>query len=322
MSQRVIPAFAQYFDGNGAPLAGGKLYFYENKSSSVEQDTFRDPELTIVNTNPLILDGEGRASNAYGDGVYRVILTDANNVQIEVNDDVNTSTLEVNNPAGSVNNIVITNSTSGQDPIISSDGQDTNVGMRIATQALGSIKMETNSIQRLEVNESGVKLGLTGVSANVILDEDDLVSNNPTALATQQSIKAYVDTNAVPAASQAEQEAGTEAGKYVAPATQQYHKSAAKAWVNFNGTGVIAIRDSYNVASITDLGIGNYRITFDTNMSNTNYAVVGGGNRNGVNTPNSIEISVRTTTHVEVLCGTSTGSVDLEMVSLVVYGDI
>ncbi len=46
-----------------------------------------------------------------------------------------------------------------------------------------------------------------------------------------------------------------------------------KAWVNFNATGVIAIRASYNVASITDNGVGGYTINFTTAISDSNYAV-------------------------------------------------
>jgi len=38
--------------------------------------------------------------------------------------------------------------------------------------------------------------------------------------------------------------------------------TACKAWVNFNGTGTIAIRDSYNVTSLTDNGVGDYTVTF------------------------------------------------------------
>jgi hypothetical protein len=45
------------------------------------------------------------------------------------------------------------------------------------------------------------------------------------------------------------------------------------AWVNFNGTGTVAIRDSENVSSITDHGAGDYSITWATAMSNGNYAV-------------------------------------------------
>jgi len=46
----------------------------------------------------------------------------------------------------------------------------------------------------------------------------------------------------------------------------------AKAWVNFNGTGVVAIRASYNVSSITDNGTGNYTVNFTTAMPDANYA--------------------------------------------------
>ena len=48
-----------------------------------------------------------------------------------------------------------------------------------------------------------------------------------------------------------------------------------KAWVNFNGTGTVAIRDSYNVSSITDDGTGIYTVNFIDNMSSTDYAVFG-----------------------------------------------
>ena len=45
----------------------------------------------------------------------------------------------------------------------------------------------------------------------------------------------------------------------------------AKAWVNFNGTGTVAIRSSYNVSSITDNGTGDYSVVFSTAMSDANY---------------------------------------------------
>jgi hypothetical protein len=46
-----------------------------------------------------------------------------------------------------------------------------------------------------------------------------------------------------------------------------------QAWVNFNGTGTVAIRDSYNVSSITDNGTGDYTINFSTAMPNSNYSI-------------------------------------------------
>jgi len=50
-----------------------------------------------------------------------------------------------------------------------------------------------------------------------------------------------------------------------------------RAWVNFNGTGAVAIRASGNVTSITDNGTGDYTVNLTTAMPNTNYAVVVGG---------------------------------------------
>jgi len=46
----------------------------------------------------------------------------------------------------------------------------------------------------------------------------------------------------------------------------------ALAWVNFNGSGTVAIRSAYNVSSITDNGTGDYTINFTTAMSDANYA--------------------------------------------------
>jgi len=45
------------------------------------------------------------------------------------------------------------------------------------------------------------------------------------------------------------------------------------AWVNFNGTGTVVIRDSGNVSSITDTGVGSYTVNFTNAMANTNYAI-------------------------------------------------
>jgi hypothetical protein len=47
---------------------------------------------------------------------------------------------------------------------------------------------------------------------------------------------------------------------------------ACRAWVNFNGTGTVAIRASGNVSSITDNGVGEYTINFTTAMPDANYS--------------------------------------------------
>ena len=53
-------------------------------------------------------------------------------------------------------------------------------------------------------------------------------------------------------------------------------RGIAKAWVNFNGTGTIAARDSENVSSLTDNGAGNYTVNFSSAFGAADYSVVGG----------------------------------------------
>lgn len=50
-----------------------------------------------------------------------------------------------------------------------------------------------------------------------------------------------------------------------------YKQWATKAWANLNGTGTIALRDSDNIASVTDNGTGDYTFNLTTAMANTNY---------------------------------------------------
>jgi len=58
---------------------------------------------------------------------------------------------------------------------------------------------------------------------------------------------------------------------------------SAKAWVNFNGTGTVAIRASYNVSSITDNNVGLYTVNFTTAMVDADYALSGSAYNSGGN---------------------------------------
>jgi hypothetical protein len=63
---------------------------------------------------------------------------------------------------------------------------------------------------------------------------------------------------------------------------------SAKAWVNFNGTGTIAARDSLNLSSLTDLSTGTYQINFSNAFTNGNYANVGALGSSGRIYPNDV----------------------------------
>jgi hypothetical protein len=75
----------QYFDNSGYPLIAGKLYFYQSGTSTLKT-TYADVNLSIPNTNPVILTAAGRQPNVFFNGSARVVLTDENDVQIEVRD--------------------------------------------------------------------------------------------------------------------------------------------------------------------------------------------------------------------------------------------
>ena len=68
---------------------------------------------------------------------------------------------------------------------------------------------------------------------------------------------------------------------------------SARAWVNFNGTGTVAIRASGNVSSITDNGTGDYTVNFTTAMTDANYSPVFGGTFNAAGTTRDNNIGVR-----------------------------
>jgi len=81
-----------------------------------------------------------------------------------------------------------------------------------------------------------------------------------------------------------------------------------RAWVNFNGTGTVAIRASGNVSSITDNGTGQYTVNFTTAMADANYAAQATTSNNagsGAIFP-TLTLSVYSTTQLALICQVST----------------
>lgn len=100
-------------------------------------------------------------------------------------------------------------------------------------------------------------------------------------------------------------------------------KQMCNAWVNFNGTGTPAIRDSFNVTSITDEGVGLYTANFTTALSNSNYAASMSASLAG----NATIVSTRSKTasaiqiRVAQLSDTSPGAaVDTTIVDITIMG--
>lgn len=106
-------------------------------------------------------------------------------------------------------------------------------------------------------------------------------------------------------------------------------KTLSKAWVNFNGSGTVAIRSSHNVSSITDVGTGSYKINFSNQMNDINYVSHVIGVDDNVYAPICYEtgenLSNRTINYCEIrTSGLSAGypiSRDMTVVEFSVFGN-
>ena len=82
---------SQYLDGNGDPLPGNKLSFFET-GTTTPKDTFSDSGLATANTNPVVADANGRIPDIFLDGTYKVVLKDTDDVTIWTRDPLGETT--------------------------------------------------------------------------------------------------------------------------------------------------------------------------------------------------------------------------------------
>lgn len=133
-------------------------------------------------------------------------------------------------------------------------------------------------------------------TANAAGDAITAVASNSTLLAFDATVPASTGTAATGvatvaprrdhvhastiSASQAEEEAGSSTTAFTSPGNQQYHPSAAKAWLYWEMTGAHGILASYGISGIADYAVGQTTITFSTAFSSVNYAPTYGNNWN------------------------------------------
>jgi hypothetical protein len=128
---------------------------------------------------------------------------------------------------------------------------------------------------------------------------------------------------------------GTEVGRFDSAGLFKFNSGygsvatayGCRAWVNFNGTGAVAIRASGNVSSITDNGVGDYSINFTAAMPDANYSVVGTAKIVGGTGGQNIRIhndayttSVTTSAvKIQVTNNGNNATADSEMVNLTIF---
>lgn len=94
---------------------------------------------------------------------------------------------------------------------------------------------------------------------------------------------------------------------------------AARAWVNFNGTGTVAIRASGNVSSITDGGVGTYTVNFTTAMADANYSATLGKQNTASSASAGIFITSQTTSGVALFASENNAGADATVVNVAIF---
>ena len=98
---------------------------------------------------------------------------------------------------------------------------------------------------------------------------------------------------------------------------------SAKAWINLNGSGTIAIRDSFNISSAADDGTGQYTANLSTNMSDANYAMsIGGQDGAGGAFIVGKSSGTYTASANQVCCRSASSFYDTSFISVTFYGDL
>jgi hypothetical protein len=106
--------------------------------------------------------------------------------------------------------------------------------------------------------------------------------------------------------------------------TTNLQQGLSKSWINFDGTGTIASRDTFNVSSLADNGTGLYTVTFASNMSNADYATGGGSGENTQDGGNRmLGLRLRSTSVRELRSfSVASGATDNAEVTCIIAGDL
>ena len=177
--------------------------------------------------------------------------------------------------------------------------------------------------------------GATVIADNIVDEANLKVSNAPTNgyMLTAQSGDTggltWAEAGGGTIASTAEAEAGTNNTNLITPLRMRegFNASgtapvyACRAWVNFNGQGTVAIRESGNVSSITDIAVGRFGINFAVAMPDANYAFSGStGNLGATSAARAVNPDgTYSTTRLDIRTIYASTSIDDEVINVVIF---
>ena len=103
--------------------------------------------------------------------------------------------------------------------------------------------------------------------------------------------------------------------------TDNVKQRVAKAWVNFKGSGTVAINDDLNVSSITDNGTGNYTVNLSTNLGNDHGVMSGYSIMDGLVYGDINDVSSAGSFRMRTVLPNTNASFDPDEVHVIIFGD-
>jgi len=104
--------------------------------------------------------------------------------------------------------------------------------------------------------------------------------------------------------------------------TTSLQQGLAKSWCAYDGSGTVAIDDSFNISGITDLGTGGYTLTINSDMSNTTYSSQSCGDQTGGATSTCITNKNSSVTAINTQVRQNGTAIDNDDMYLTVHGDL
>jgi hypothetical protein len=298
-----IPVFQ--FNNNGSPMVNGTLTTYITGTSTLSP-TWQDSALTILNTNPIVLNSRGEATIWLDQSVvYRFVLKDSTGTVQWTKDNIAGSPSGLNLQGISAAGISTYTGTAalpvtdfGNLVVYSGAGNGTLTLPDVALGAAGNsmISVYNNSANLLAVTRQGstalINVG-TVPTASIILKKGETVQ-----LLDDGTNWIQVDSSSV--------------------------LGNAKAWVQFDGTlpiGAIAPRSSFNVASVTKTAVGAYTIVLANPLADPNIVISGAIFSTTFAVLQISSIASSSVFSVVVRAVSTATNVDVTVVSLSVFGN-